>query len=270
MIAGLALLTHSLRRTRVFMFAMVGLVAGVQVLFVLAAESLQQFSAFERIALLFPDFVRQLLGSSLITVMSFRGVACLGYFHVAIVAVLVGMAIAIATEPAVEVETRFLDFVLAHPVSRQWIVFRSMLLLMGCVAVVVTAMLLSTRAALHWLAAPEHSRAVFDVVPLLSLNLAAILICWGSIAMVPAALVHRRSVAVGIAGFLAAASYITDLVSQVWQPLRGVARLSPFHYYNALNLITGNADPGRDLLVLACIAGVCFILASLLFCRRDL
>jgi len=149
-------------------------------------------------------------------------------------------------------------------------VFRSMLLLMGCVAVVVTAMLLSTRAALHWLAAPENSRAVFDVVPLLSLNLAAILICWGSIAMVPAALVHRRSVAVGIAGFLAAASYITDLVSQVWQPLRGVARLSPFHYYNALNLITGNADPGRDLLVLACIAGVCFILASLLFCRRDL
>ena len=270
MIAGPALLVHSLRRARIFLLVMVGLVAGVQILFVLAAESLQQLQAFERIAALFPDFVRQLLGSTLITVMSFRGIACLGYFHVAIMTVLVGMAIAIATEPAAEVETRFLDFVLAHPLSRQWIIFRSILLLTGCIAAVVTAMMLSTRASLHWLAAPENSRAVFDVVPILSLNLAAILVCWGAIAMVPAAVVHRRSVAAAIAGFLAAASSITDLVSQVWQPLKGVARLSPFHYYNALSLITGSAVPGRDLMILACVAGICFVVSFLLFCRRDL
>ena len=61
-----------------------------------------------------PGFVRELFGTALVSMMSFSGIMALGYYHVAIVAVLVGLVVAIATEPAGEVETGFADLVLAR------------------------------------------------------------------------------------------------------------------------------------------------------------
>jgi hypothetical protein len=108
------------------------------------------------------------------------------------------------------------------------------------------------------------------VIPALSLNLAVLLLCWGAIALVLAAVARRRSVAGAIAGLSAMVCYVTDVISQVWRPLRPVARFSPFHYYNSLNVIIGSADAKRDMLTLACIAAACFLLAYFLFSRRNL
>jgi hypothetical protein len=267
---GLALLRHSIRRTQTLVLAMGGLLTAFQLLFALAAGSLQEFDTFDRIMSLIPDFIRQLLGPSIITFLSFSGIVCLGYFHVAIVAALVGMAIAIATECAGEIEKGFLDLVLAHPLARHWVITRSILLLAGSVGLVVTAMVLGTRAGIYWLAAPETARDTFRIVPTLAMNLAVLLLCWGAIALVLAAISRRRSVAGSIAGLSAMACYVIDVISQVWQPLRPVARFSPFHYYNSLNLITGTADANRDMMILACVAAAGFLIAYLLFSRRDL
>ena len=130
--------------------------------------------------------------------------------------------------------------------------------------------MLGTWAGLYWLASPEIARETFRIIPKLSLNLAALLLCWGAIGLVLAALARRRSVAGAIAGLAAMACYVTDVISQVWHPLRPVARFSPFHYYNSLNLIVGTADVKRDLLILACVATAGFLLAYLAFSRRNL
>ena len=267
---GWALLLHSIRRTRTGILAMAGLLALFQILFALAAESFQEFDTFERLTNLIPEVVRQLLGPSIVTILSFTGIVCLGYFHVAIVAVLVAMALAIATEPAAEVENRFLDLVLAHPLARHWVITRSIVLLAGAIGFTVAAMLSGTWTGLHWLVSTETARESFHIVPTLSLNLAALLLCWGAIGLALAAIARRRSVAVAIAGLAAMVAYVTDVISQVWRPLRPVARFSPFHYYNSLNLIVGTADANRDLLVLACTAAAGFLLAYLLFSRRNL
>jgi len=267
---GWALLQHSIRRTRTVILAMGGLLAAFQILFALAAESFQDFDTFDRLTNLIPDVVRQLLGPSIVTILSFRGIVCLGYFHVAIVAVLVGMVLAIATEPAAEIENRFLDLVLAHPLARHWVITRSILLMAGAIGFAMAAMLLGTWAGLRWLVSAETARETFRIIPTLSLNLAVLLLCWGAIGLALAAMARRRSVAGVISGLTAMASYVIDVISQVWRPLRPVAKFSPFHYYNSLNLIVGTADAQRDMLVLACTAAAGFLVAYLLFSRRNL
>jgi len=246
------------------------LLAGDQVLLTLAARSLQKMDTFGQLAALVPEFLRQVLGPSLLTLLSFRGVACLGYFHVAVLAVLMGVAIAVGTEPAGETETRFTDLILAHPLARHWIISRSVMLLVACIVFLLSAMVVGTRLGLYWLVPAELAGTTFQVVPILSLNLAMLLLCWGSIALVMASVARRRSVASACTALLAMACFMTEVIAQVWQPLKVVARYSPFHYYKSLNLIISSADAGSDILILACVASMGFILAYLLFSRRDL
>ena len=124
-----------------------------QVLLAMAAAELQRQRTFEQLASLVPGFVRELVGTALVSMMSFSGIMALGYYHVAIVAVLVGLVVAVATEPAAEVETGFADLVLAQAVSREAVMTRSVVLLVICPAIVIAAMTAGTFAGL-WLAAP--------------------------------------------------------------------------------------------------------------------
>jgi hypothetical protein len=265
-----ALFTHSFRRTSAFLFAAITLLGASQILLVFAARSLQELNTFSGLAALVPDFVRQVFGSSVITLMSFRGVACLGYVHVAILAFIVGFVIALATEPANEVETRFLDLLLSHPVARHWILTRTLLLLATCICAVLGAMLAGTWLGLAWLVPADLARETFSVVPRLTLNLGALLLCWGGIALVLASKARRRSVAASIASLAAMACYLLDLIAQVWKPLRPIARYSPFHYYNAMSLITGSPGMSKDVMILAGVAAMCFVISYFLFQSRDL
>jgi ABC-2 type transport system permease protein len=268
--AWCALLVHSARRSRVFLSVTAVLLLAFQILLAFAAKELQELNTFSGLAALVPDFMRQIFGASLLTLMSFRGVACLGYFHVAIVAFLVGLMISLATEPAGEAETRFLDVVLAHPLARHCIITRTMTLLVGCIIFVLGAMMLGTWAGLHWLAASDLARETWAVVPQLAFNLGMLLLSWGGIALMLAAIAHRRNIAAATASLLAMASYMIDLISQVWKPLRPLARYSLFHYYNSLNLITGSRQVTHDVQVLACVAAAAFALSYLFFQYRDL
>ena len=99
------LLRHSLVRLRTTLVVMAVALATFQVLLALAAAELQRAGTFAQLASLVPAFVRELVGTSLVAMMSFSGIMALGYYHVAIVAVLVGLVVAVATEPAAEIES---------------------------------------------------------------------------------------------------------------------------------------------------------------------
>jgi hypothetical protein len=77
-------------------------------------------------------------------------------------------------------------------------------------------------------------------------------------------------VAAGIAGGAAAALMLIDYLAKVWKPILGLARLSPFHYYNPLDLVLGKPLPPADVGVLLGTAASAVALAFLLFRRRDL
>ncbi len=270
MIAGLALLVHSARRARFLVLTAAILLAGFQILLSFAAKSLQELNTFAGLTALIPDFLRQIFGPSLLTLMSFRGIACLGFFHVAIVTFLVGLIIALATEPAHEAETRFLDLVLSHPIARGWVITRSILLMASCILLLLGAMMLGTWAGLHWLVDADMARQTFAVVPRLGTNLGLLLLCWGGIALWLASIAYRRSVAASVTAMLALTCYMIDVISQIWRPLKPLARFSPFHYYSSLNLITGSPGYTHDLLVLSCIGVTGFLLSYLCFHYRDI
>ncbi len=263
------LVRHSLARLRTALLVMAAALALFQVLLAMAAAELQRQGTFEQLAGLLPGFVRELFGTALVSMMSFSGIMALGYYHVAIVAVLVGLVVAVATEPAAEVETGFADLVLAQAVPREAVITRSVVLLAVCPAVVIAAMTAGTFAGLWWAGPAAASRPPARLVWSLGFSLWSVLACWGGVSLVIGAASRRRAVAAGIAGGAAAALMLIDYLARVWKPVRGIARLSPFHYYNPLDLVMGKPLPLGDIGVLLGTAAAAVALAYVVFRRRD-
>lgn len=268
--AALVLAGHSFRRVRTLVGVMSLVLATFQVLTSLMATTFQESGTFERLTALVPLFVRQLMGPSVIGMLSFTGVVCLGYFHFAVVGALVGLAIALATEPASEIDSGFADLVLARPVSRHAIIARSVVLVVACTVLVLVMMMLGTWAGLAWLA---PARAVWPAPRLilsLAVNLGALMLCWGGMALAISAATRRRSVAASSAGVTALGLYLFDVIARVWRPAGRFAWVSPFHYYSPLELVLGRAINPSHLWVLAGVGVAGVIVAHFVYSRRDL
>jgi ABC-2 type transport system permease protein len=267
---GIALIVHSMRRARPLAIVMAGVLATFQVLLCLAASTFQESAAFGQIAAFVPDVIRQALGPAMITLMSFVGIVGMGYFHIAVIAALIGLAVAVATEPAAEIETRMADLIFAHPLARHWIVTRSVVLVAGTTALVLAAMGFGSTIGIAWLAPADLAQPCYRAVRSLLINLSALMLSWGGIAAVVTSLSRRRSVAGAITGVFALSSYLWDYLGRVWKPAARTAWLSPFHYYNAVDLIAGGNPPRIHLFILAAIACAGFGVAYAVFARRDL
>jgi hypothetical protein len=116
------LLRLSLKRAWPLLWATGLLLAAVQVLRVHIAAEIDSAGQFEQIAALLPPSVRDMLGPSLTSVMSFNGIVCGVYFDTGYIIALLALAIALATLPASEIETGFADLILARPMPRHWLI----------------------------------------------------------------------------------------------------------------------------------------------------
>ncbi len=145
MIMLFALIVQLLHRVRKLLLAAGLLLAGFQVFLILQANSIQASNSFAKMGDLIPSFARDIMGPSFIMFLSFRGIVCLGYFHPIVIGALVSVSITLATIPVMEIETGFIDLVLARPVKRHWIVTRSIL-----VALISTIFLLAMLALGTW------------------------------------------------------------------------------------------------------------------------
>lgn len=266
----LTLLMYSLRRVRMLVAAMAVLLGGFQVLLIVVAGSIQGSASFEQLGGLMPPFVRQLMGPSFLSVMSFGGIVCLGYFHLAVMGALVGLAIGLGTMPASEIEIGFMDLILARPLGRSWIITRSIVVMLICGAVVLAMMILGTWFGLNQFAPAGAEWPAPRLILMLATNLAALILCWNAIAMAIGAAARRRSVAGGFVGLAALAMFLLDYVARAWAPAERVAWLSPFRYYSPFELVMGDPLPLKNLIVLAGIALVGYALAYVLFSRRDI
>jgi len=265
-----ALLLHSLKRVRTLVLVMGVLLAAFQFLLILVAGSIQRSNAFDQMSSFIPDFMRNLLGPSFVGLMSFSGIVCVGYFHIAVMGSLVGLIIALATEPASEIETQFMDLILSRPLARRWVITRSVVLIIICTAFVLAMMLLGTWSGLYLLAPTEAAWPSTTLVRSLALNLGVLMLCWGGVALAIASRSRRRSVAGSFAGVLALATYLLDYLARAWKPAESIAWLSPFRYYSPLDLIMGSDIPAHNLWVLVCIALGGFAFAYFLFSWRDI
>jgi ABC-2 type transport system permease protein len=263
------LLALSLKRARVLLMAMGFLLVVLQGLLVLIAGSIERVGEFEQLASLMPPFVRALLGPSLVSVMSFSGIVCLGYFDLGVVIALLALTIALATVPASEVETGFADLILARPLRRHWLMTRTIALLLLTIVMMLTLMMAGTWAGLAMFA-PENARWPSPrMVGSLALNLGLLMLCWGGVAMAFGA-ACRRSVASAVTGLLALTALLLDLTGRLWPPAARIAWLSPFRYFIPFDIVMGKELPIENMLVLWAIAMTGFTLAYFFFSQRDI
>ncbi len=264
------LFVYSLKRVRT-MVLITGLLLGAfQVVLIFVAGSIQASGGFDQISKLLPPFARELLGPAVAGFMSFSGIVCLGYFQLAVMGALIGMAVTLATTPTSEVENGFIDLILARPLARHWIITRTIALTTLVSAFLLALMVGGTWAGLRMFAPKGVPWPSASLIHSLAVNLGMLALCWGGVAMAIGAASRRRSVAGGSTGLLALATFLLDYVGRLWQPAQSVAWLSPFRYYNPFELIMGNPLPFKNLAVLGTIAFAGIAAAYVLFARRDI
>lgn len=269
MTPALSLAGHSLRRARGLVLGVGLLVCGFQVLATILAQTFQESNAFGPLLGLVPPAVRQAFGASTLAVLSFQGIVCLGYIHPIVIGAVLFVVMAIATEPAAEIERRFVDLVLARPVSRAALVTRSVLVMIAACAVLMGLALIGTWLGLLGFAAERAQWPSSRLLGSLAANLAALSWCWGGLTLAIAVVARRRGVAGSIAGLAAFATFLLDYVARVWAPARLIWWISPFHYYDPTALLLGQPVDAAHVWTLAGIGLAAVAMAYLLFSRRD-
>jgi hypothetical protein len=266
----LTLTVHSLTRIRAMLAALGLMLAGFEFLLTQVAGYLTRQNAFSGLASLIPDFVQNTAGPSTLAFMSFGGIVGFGYFHPIVMTALVGVVIAIATEPAAEVEMRFVDLTLARPVGRTAVMTRSVLVLAFAVTGMLALMMIGTGIGVACCTPADAEAPSFGTVLSLAVNLAALMACWGGVTLAVAASARRRAVAGAIAGAAAFASYLLDYLGRAWEPARAASRLSPFHYFESMPIIMGEPLGLDNLAVLFGIGLAGAAIGYFVFTKRDL
>ncbi len=267
---ALFLVIHSIKRVRTLVLTMGVLLAGFQMILIVAARSIQRSSGFEQLSAMLPGFARELLGPALPMIMSFAGIVCVGYFHLAVMGSLVALSIALATIPAAEVETGFIDLILSRPFARHWIITRTILVMILSMTLVLALMMTGTFTGLKAFADRSAGWPSANLISTLATNLGLLMLCWSAVAMAIGSASRRRSVAGAVTGLLALTTFLLDYVGRLWKPAESIAWLSPFRYYNPYELVMGNPLPTKNLAVLGGIAVAGFAAAYVLFSRRDI
>jgi len=268
--AGLALIVNSLKRVRFLVLTLGVLLCGFQVLLSLVAASIQRSRGFDDLYSLVPDFFRQLMGPAFTALMSYSGIVCVGYFHIAVMGSLVGLVIALATEPAAEIEKGFMDLVLSRPLARGWVIMRSLAVVLISTILVLALMMLGTWIGQRWLSPEGAVGPSAHLIRSLAVNLGVLILCWAGVAILISSFSRRRAVAGALTGLLALTTFLLDYVARAWSPAEKVAWLSPFRYYNPLDIVTGLPVHTRNLWILGSATVIGFALALVQFSRRDI
>lgn len=264
------LLWHSLRRVRTITLVIGVLLALLQVVLILVASSIDKSGQFATLGLMMPDFVKALLGPAVASFLSFAGIASLGYFDPPVLVAILGLTITVATQIAYEVESGFLDVVLARPIARHWIVTRSIAVTLVAITMVVALMVTGTSIGLKYIAPAVAEKPTPGLVLQLAANLWMQCVAWSAIAMALAANARRRGIAAGFAGVLALVGFLLDYIARLWDAAKAVVWISPFAYFKPLELVMGDSLPPGHMLVLAGVTIAGWGVTYVLFLRRDI
>jgi hypothetical protein len=264
------LIGHSLRRIRAMLLGVALLLAAFQFLLTQVGAYLLRHGYFSQLSAMMPDFVRTMIGPQSLAFMSFTGIVGFGYFHPMVIAATVGISIAVATEPAGEIESRFVDLTLAREVTRVDVVARTVLVFVAAAAVILGLMMIGTWTGLTCCTPAEAPRPPARLIASLALSLGSVMVCWSGIALGAAAFVRRRAVAGASVGLAALGTYLLDYLGRAWEPAQAISRISPFHFFDPAALLAGAPIQGANVAVLVGLGVVGCVIGGVGLSRRDI
>jgi hypothetical protein len=108
------------------------------------------------------------------------------------------------------------------------------------------------------------------VIVRLALSLATVMTCWGGITLAIGILSRRRAVAASIAGLLALGTYLLDYLGRAWEPAATISKLSPFHYFEPMVVITTQSLSAANATLLIAVGMAGVIASSVAIGMRDI
>ncbi len=199
---------------------------------------------------------------------SFPGAIAFGFQHP--FPLIAGMAavMVVATIPAAERESGFLDLVLARPVAR-WRYLMATAVLLAASALVLSATALAG-AAVGIRVVEGYDDVVWTAYIPSAGVLAALLLAVGGYTLLLATDAPRRGHAAARAVGLTLVFYWLDFMGGLWDLLDTARWLSPFSYYNPVDGAIGDGLRWRDPVVLLTVAAVTVAGAFAHFRRQEL
>jgi ABC-type transport system involved in multi-copper enzyme maturation permease subunit len=261
---------RSVTQAKFVVLAALALLTTFQIIIVGQAAAVERTRGFSRVAELMPAFLQNGLGSKSLLLATFQGTVAFGYFHPVVAVLISVLAIYFASEPAHEVEAHLVDLTLARSVPRHVILTRALLLAVLLVLVAVVLMGVGTRAGLRLFAEPSFTPPPPGRAAIMLAHLAAVAIWFGSMALALAASARRWVTAFATAAFAVVVFYLIDFLAIGWPVMRAISWISPFHYYDGLGILAGEATSARDFSVLLSTAAILVAVAYTRFNRRDL
>ena len=168
-----------------------------------------------------------------------------------------------------ELESGSLDLTLARPVSRTSYLCSHVAVLVPGTAVIAVAYAVGTVVA-DRLFDPPGARLEIGRMLLAAGQAWLLFLAIGSLALLISALSSERGRATAITIGVVLAMYVGNFLFALWEPLRGLTRLSFFRYFTPGPTIQFGDVAWADTGVLAVCAAVTSVAAVVAFSRRDL
>ncbi len=198
---------------------------------------------------------------------SFAGTVSFGYQHPLVLISAIAMVVVVATIPAQERESGFLDLVLSRPLHRSRYLAASMVELLLTAGVSAMVVLAGSGVGMVLVEIPEPVgwRSYLPAAQALFLLLMAV----GSYTLLLATEARRRGLAIAPAVGLTLLFYWLDFMGDYWDLLETARYLSPFYYFDPARAAQAGMAP-RTVQVFGGIVLVCLPGALLNFRRQDL
>jgi ABC-2 type transport system permease protein len=190
-----------------------------------------------------------------------------GFEHPFTLAGATAFVVVAATIPASERESRFLDLLLARPLARHQYLLASLLLMV--LGAVVLPLALLAGAAIGMPLVELGGKLPWRRYLPCALGLTTLLLAFGGIALLLASGAKRRGPAASQVVGLTLASFVVELLGELWTGLRWVRWASPFHYYKPIQAAIVPSTPWENPAILLAVFAVTTALAFARFSRRD-
>jgi len=260
-----ALVLRNIHHQRWLFGALLFGVFAMEIFMVAIGASLTENAGLTQMFEAMPPAFRSLIGSQLSEI-SFAALVGFGFQHPAVFAMGLAFVLLVATAPAAERESGFLDLVLVRPLPRSRYLAAIVVGMVAGAVLLAVAQLLGLIVGLAIVEVPDEPGWAAYVAS--AGGQIAFLLSFGGVALLAATNASRRGTAVAWVVGLILVCFVVEAFSSLYTPLEYVRWLSPFHYFQPVR----SALSGTSILDPLLLVGVFALTttgAFVRFARRD-
>ncbi len=259
----------SLRDHLPFLILAFVLVGALQTLLLTIVTTTQLFNFVRDFIQQLPQELQQFLGEEFIAQFSVKGAAAFGYNHPLVITFLTIVAIIFPSRHiAGEIENGTLELTFAMSVRRTSVSLSLWVVSFIAIFFVIAGCWLGT--VISTFIFPEARLLSFSKIFLIGLNLGALMLCINACTFLISAYGREGSkVALQAAG-VTLFFYFLNSIAKIWSAASFLKPYSIFYYYEPQNIMMGEANLVRDLLVLGILTVLLVVLAVYRINKRDI